>query len=95
MAKVTFKRHQRTGQYRSFQRHYTDIKIGPKVKIGSISGEGKCFRVSLMVVDDTEKCGWRWIKFKGATESEAEARAWFVEKYAEIIEKHKLFEMPE
>ena len=101
MNKFTFKIHERTGRYRTFQAKYCDIKLLGK-KVGGIQeitnlysnndeNVGK-FRIGFMVwkkdimEDKNPNCEWKWIWLKYKPSSIQEAKD-FIIKYSEDIQK--------
>lgn len=65
MKKLSFKIERPTGRFRSFYHASCDIKSDGKV-VGSIAYRGArnvngCYKVGLMVVDETQHSGWKWI----------------------------------
>ena len=92
---VTFKKHPKTGLYRSFQNDFTDIKLGRKVTIGNIveeRGNGQ-YRVGLMVKEGEGK--FKWVHFKLRHPTEQEARDWFVRNFETLSNKYEIYQAQE
>lgn len=85
---ITFKRNKPEGRYRSFFNSQTDVKLNKKI-VGSINeGDGfNNWRVSLVVKDEEQQCGWRFAKLKKIFESEEEAREWLKANFEMLQEK--------
>ena len=85
---ITFKRNKPEGRYRSFFNVQTDVKLNKRI-VGSIQeGDGfNNWRVSVVVKDDTQNCGWRFAKLKKIFVNEQEARDWLKENFDEISTK--------
>lgn len=89
--KFTFKRNPPTGRYRSFEQESQDIKIKGKI-VGTIN-EQKGFsewKVSFVIEDDIEKCGWRWIRLARKFTSWKTAREWCNLNFLNINQQFKL-----
>lgn len=90
--KFTFKKHIRTGKYRSFEKELTDIKLNTKIT-GSISEETGVYRIGLIVRDLSGKnpnCCWKWIFLATKFDSEKDARVFLNKNIDRIMEKYEL-----
>lgn len=82
----TFKREVPTGLHRSFSNIFTEVKI--KGKQCGIIREGKALNdwsVSLVVKDESQKCGWRWANLKRRFENEQAARDFLKENGPKLV----------
>lgn len=83
-----FRRHKKSGPYRSFQKTFVDI-IDRGV-CGSISEDSDYkFRVRLMVKSESV-AGFRWVLLKAVLDNEADARAYVTRGWDIINEKFDL-----
>jgi hypothetical protein len=93
MKKFTFKKHPKTGPYRTFQKDYTDVKLGNQC-VGSITEQSDCtYQMGLIIEDPNSKndnCKWKWIFLKARAVDEAAARAFLNLRFDEINKKYKL-----
>lgn len=93
MKKFTFKKHPKSGQYRSFQKDYTDVKLGGK-DVGSIAEQSDCtYQMGLIIEDPNSKndnCKWKWIFLKARAVDEKAAREFLNLRFDEINAKYKL-----
>ena len=90
VAKFTFKTEKSKGRYASFYPDTHHIKLN-KQEVGDISDHAP-HKITLMVVDKTQKCGWRNITLKKESESVAEAKEWINNAFAAITEKWEIFQ---
>jgi len=91
MKKFTYKKHKKEGQYRSFQKDFTDVKLSGKL-VGSIRqlDDGQ-YRMSLIVEDPTgENCKWKWVSLTAQGKTEQACRNFLNERIDEIQSKFKL-----
>lgn len=85
--KFTFKKNVPIGQFRSFEKFSTDIKLNGKI-VGLIN-EGDGFNnwsVRLRLKDESA-LGWKWARLKARFESEAKAREFLNENFETLLNK--------
>jgi len=93
----TFKKHIYQGQYASFERDYTDIKLKKKVVGNIVEIRNGYYQVGFMVVkqdileDKNPNCEWRWIFLAKTFSNEKEAREFVNFGYEKIIKKYNLY----
>ena len=90
----TFKKHAKTGRYRSFDYNHTDIKLKGKV-VGSINeGSNRKYRISFVIKKEKTKedpAPFKWIRLKFVCDNEDDARN-IVKRYsAELQERYDLY----
>lgn len=94
--KITFKRHAKTGQYKSFQRTYTDVKVKRKL-IGSITEQKDgSFRCSIMIkqpVTQEDPAGWRWVRLNAVHRTEQSAREFLTLRADDLYAKYEIHEL--
>jgi len=68
-----------------------DIKVGGKVigKIQGMSWNQRSHKIRVMVLDETERCGWKWVQFKFSPDSLPSAKEWIKKNWATIHERYK------
>lgn len=74
-----------------------EVKVR-KINCGTISNggyrsacrDGKYF-VSLQIVDETKKCGFRWVTLTKRTDSKNEMKEWLKKNYEAIAAKYQLY----
>lgn len=98
--KLTFKNYVPTGRYASFETQQCDIKRN-KCKVGSIAeashftkiSSSERISISFIVIDEKEKCGWRWLTLKTKFSNMEDAKI-FIKEREELIQKQfNLFEL--
>ena len=96
IAKLTFKNCEKPTGLSAVGSHYahTDIKVNGKV-VGYIAPPAwntvhRGFVIRLMVISESEHCGWKWIQLKKQCETNKETRSFFKENFARIAEKYTL-----
>ena len=89
MKKFTFKKHERTGKYCSFQQKSSDVKLNKKV-VGTISEVNfDEWRVSFAIKKEKTKedpAPFKWLRLKKVCKSEDDIRE-FVNKYADQLQE--------
>lgn len=93
MKKLTFKNYVPTGRYASFETEQCDIKRNKNI-VGSIAEANhfskvsfeERFSISLMIIDETQECGWKWITLKKKFSNMNNARE-FVKANDEQLQK--------
>jgi hypothetical protein len=103
---LTFKINQPMGKYRSFDHIYVDIKVDTKV-VGYIGwknymgAEGKKdgMRVTLIVKDANECCGWKNVTLAKAVEGFGDReqynqlKEWLIANWDGITKKYDLYQL--
>jgi hypothetical protein len=89
----TFKDHNPTGRFKSFDHVYVDIKLKSKI-CGTIYETDDGYIVRLMVKKDpdpNDPAGFKWIQLKGKHRTKMEAKTWVKDRTTIIAEKFDLF----
>lgn len=95
--KFTFKKHKKEGQYRSFQKDFTDIKLrGHQVGTISQADDYRLYEIRFAVhnPDKTSNCPFIWKTLKHRAQSEQEAREFVQTHIVTIQEKFNLYSFP-
>lgn len=91
--KFTFRKLKKTGEWRSFQTDYTDIKLDKKI-VGAIQEAGfEKYKIYVHIKAEDQVAGFRTVKFKKDFESENEAREFLNKNFKQIMEKYKIFQI--
>lgn len=90
----TFKKHVKTGRYKSFDHDCTDIKLKGKV-VGSINeGSNRKYRISFAIKKEkTEEdpAPFKWARLQAVCDDEDHARNIIRKHSAELQEKYDLY----